>query len=138
MMNFFLWGLLFTLTSALFQFSFQLSTVARTFESLDRTLAQSAVVALEEETNPSRLPYFDATIFEDRVKEHFETALGRSSTKKDYSLTFLYLAFRVRSSDGVGSCPYKIQVGFACDIASLYAYQNQKLFSIIEGGTYVA
>jgi hypothetical protein len=138
MMNFFLWSLLFTMTSALFQFSFDLSGVARSFESLDATIAQSAVVALKIEANPSGLPYFDPTIFESRVNEHFATALAKQPTKKDYTLKYSYLSYRVVNASGEGSYPFQIQVGFACDIASLYIYHNVKTFAIVEGGRYVA
>jgi hypothetical protein len=137
MMNILLWGLFFTLSAALFNFSFQLSTVARTFEGLDVSLAQSAVIAAPEAHASEVLPYFDDALFESRVQSYFKEGLGKSIRSSSYSLTYLYGGYRSHDSYGRPNEPTEAKVTFHCDLSGIYTYRNYRQFAIVKGDRYV-
>jgi hypothetical protein len=135
MMNFFLWGLLFTLTTAIFNFTLKLSSAARTFEGLDVSLAQSAVVAIPAKGVSGLDPYFDSTLLESRIRSYFTEGLGNNFAERDWSLTYAYSDYRKITAEA-SSFPAQAEIRFACDIAGLSTYHGKRTFSIVQGAAY--
>jgi len=138
MMNLFLWGLLFTLTTGIFTYSTLLTSVARTFEGLDVSLAQSAVVAIDEAAGVAGAPYFESALFDKRVQAYFVQSLASYFDSNDWSLTIAYDGYRIKPAVGQPSYPSVAKVGFRCEIIDLYIYRNEKTFTIVTGDAYVA
>lgn len=135
MMNLFLWGLLFTLTTGIFTYSTLLTSAARTFEGLDVSLAQSTVVAIDEAAGA---PYFESVLFDKRVRAYFVQGLASYFDSNDWSLTIAYEGYRLKPAVGQPAYPSVAKVGFRCDIIDLFTYENEKTFTIVTGDTYVA
>ena len=138
MMNLFLWGFLFTVTTGIFTYSTLLTSAARTFEGLDVSLAQSAVVALEEAAGVTGGPYFDEMLFTERVNAYFLQGLASYFEADDWTVAIQYRAYRVLGSDGQGRYPSEAQVNFNCSIVDLFQYRNQRTFAILPGERHVA
>jgi hypothetical protein len=137
MMNFLLWSLIFTFSSIVFQFSFQLSSVARSFEGIDETLAQSAVVAIAPEGHDSTLPHFNFQLLSKQISLYFANGLDGSVGNKAYKIT--YDNFRYHYDEGwwiYGPYLYEVRMKFTCDISGLYTYKNQRTFAIVEGAAH--
>jgi|LAHS01.1.fsa_nt_gb hypothetical protein len=141
MMNLFLWGLLFTLTTGIFTYTTLLTSLARTFEGLDVTLVQSAVVAIDEEATDKGSPYFDEDLLTSRVRSYFLQGLSSYFEEKDYSLVVGFGAYRLVEREGYytrTSYPMAAVVHFRCDVLDLYTYQKERTFTIVKGERYVA
>jgi hypothetical protein len=138
MMNLFLWGLLFTLTTGIFTYSTLLTSAARTFEGLDVSLAQSAVVAIDEVAGVAGAPYFETSLFDQRVRAYFVQGLRSYFDSSDWSLSIVYDGYRVKPANGQALYPSVATVGFRCAILDLFTYQNDKTFTIVTGDIYVA
>jgi hypothetical protein len=138
MMNLFLWGLLFTLTTGIFTYTTLLTSAARTFESLDVSLAQSSVVAIGDGTNPVWGPYFDEMLFKSRVKAYFIEGLGSYFEESDYALNFTFSGYRYENLRRDPVYPTVARVDFKVAILDLYTYQNKRTFTIVPGERYVA
>ncbi|MFA6619893.1 MAG: hypothetical protein WCS90_02025 [Bacilli bacterium] len=141
MMNLFLWGLLFTLGTGIFTYTTLLTSLARTFEGLDVSLVQSAVVAIDENSTGKGVPYFDEDLLTSRIRSYFLRGLSSYFEEKDYSLVVGFGAYRLVERDGYAirtSYPMAAVLHFRCDVIGLYTYKKERTFTIVPGERYVA
>jgi|SRR5574344_3072894 hypothetical protein len=135
MMNLFLWALLFTLTSGIFNFTWKLSSAARTFEGLDASLAQAAVVAVSEATHVECAPFFSRTVLENQTQSYFEEGLGKAFKATDWSFAYTYSGYQTIGLMGF-RYPQIAEIRFVCDIAGLSTYHGKRTFKIVRGMAY--